>query len=133
MTSVFSKIVAGEIPSHKIFEDDLCLAFLDINPVSAGHTLVITKEEFRRMTDVPDELLGYCFMVAKDIMSAMKEALGCDYVMVHVEWLEVPHFHIHLIPGWTDKSVAKWEHTTYTENEATWIADKIAWKLSQNT
>lgn len=133
MTSVFSKIVAWEISCTKVFEDDLFLAFLDINPVTKWHTLLITKEEFTRMTDVPDELLGYAFMIAKDIMTAMKEALGCDYVIVTVEWISVPHFHIHLIPGRKEKAIVHWEHTSYTENEDIGIAQKIAWKLSENT
>lgn len=133
MPTLFSKIIAWEIPCTKIFEDDVTFAFLDINPINKGHTLLVPKEEFTRMTDVPDELLWYMFMVAKDIMEAMKASLDCDYVMVHVEGTQVPHFHIHLIPTHIWTKVATWQHTTYAPNEASELADKIAWKLSQNS
>lgn len=134
MSTIFSKIIAGEVPCTKVFEDDVCLAFLDNAPITKGHTLVITKEEFPRMTDVPDELVWYAFMVAKDIMQAMKDSLWCDYVMVHVEGNQVPHFHIHLIPSRNTDKVVEWKHGEgYSENEASAVAEKIAWKLSQNT
>ena len=98
MASIFSKIVAGEIPSHKIAENDEFYAFLDINPMSKGHTLVIPKKEIDYIFDIDDELLGRMMIFSKKIATAIKEAIPCVRVGVAVIGLEVPHAHIHLIP-----------------------------------
>ena len=98
MASIFSKIVAGEIPSHKIAENDEFYAFLDINPMSKGHTLVIPKEETDYIFDIDDETLGRMMIFAKKIAKAIKKAIPCIRVGVAVMGLEVPHAHIHLIP-----------------------------------
>ena len=98
--TVFGKIIRGEIPSTKVYEDDRCLAFLDINPVSKGHLLLIPKERYVWMQDIPNELLSYLFVQAKTLMKAQIEGLACDYVQVSVVGKDVPHFHIHLIPRW---------------------------------
>ena len=98
MASIFSKIVAGEIPSHKIAEDNEFYAFLDINPITKGHTLVIPKEETDYIFDVDDEILGRMMIFAKNIAKAIKESVPCIRVGVAVIGLEVPHAHIHLIP-----------------------------------
>lgn len=96
--TTFEKIIAREIPADIVYEDDISLAFLDINPVTKGHTLLISKLPYQWMTDVPDELVAKLFIKAKHIMLAMKERLGCDFVHVGVVGTDVPHFHIHLIP-----------------------------------
>ena len=98
MSSIFSKIVAGEIPSNKIAENDEFFAFLDINPVTKGHTLVIPKEETDYIFDINDDVLGRMMIFAKKIAKAIREAIPCTRVGVAVMGLEVPHAHIHLIP-----------------------------------
>lgn len=96
--TIFSKIVAGEIPSYKIAENEEFYAFLDINPVAKGHTLVIPKKEIDYLFDIDDELLGRMMIFAKKIAVALKKATPCMRVGVAVMGLEVPHAHIHLIP-----------------------------------
>ncbi|MDR1116250.1 MAG: HIT family protein [Tannerella sp.] len=98
MASIFSKIVAGEIPSYKIGENDEFFAFLDINPVTTGHTLVIPKKETDYIFDIDDDVLGRMMIFAKKIAVAIKEAIPCTRIGVTVMGLEVPHAHIHLIP-----------------------------------
>ena len=98
MSSIFSKIAAGEIPSYKIAENDEFYAFLDINPMSKGHTLVIPKKEIDYIFDIDDELLGRMMVFSKKIATAIKEAIPCVRVGVAVIGLEVPHAHIHLVP-----------------------------------
>lgn len=96
--TIFSRIVAGEIPSYKVAEDDRFYAFLDINPVAKGHTLVIPKQEIDYIFDEDDELLAAHMQFAKRVAAAIKEAIPCVKVGVTVMGLEVPHAHIHLIP-----------------------------------
>ena len=98
MASVFSKIVKGEIPSYKIAEDDKFYAFFDINPVAAGHTLVIPKREEDYIFDLTDEELAEMMVFAKKVAAAMKKAFPCRKICVAVLGLEVPHAHIHLVP-----------------------------------
>lgn len=98
MASVFSKIVKGEIPSYKIAEDDKFYAFFDINPVAAGHTLVIPKREEDYIFDLTDEELAEMMVFAKKVAAAMKKAFPCRKIGVAVLGLEVSHAHIHLVP-----------------------------------
>ena len=98
MASIFSRIVAGEIPSYKIAENDEFYAFLDINPVSKGHTLVIPKKETDYIFDIDDDTIGRMMIFAKKIAIAIKTAIPCMRIGVAVMGLEVPHAHIHLIP-----------------------------------
>jgi Diadenosine tetraphosphate (Ap4A) hydrolase and other HIT family hydrolases len=98
MNTIFSKIIAGEIPCNKIAENDEFFAFLDINPVSKGHTLVIPKKEIDYIFDIDDDELGRMMIFAKKIAIAIKKAIPCVRVGVAVMGLEVPHAHIHLIP-----------------------------------
>ena len=96
--TIFSKIIAGEIPSYKIAEDDQFYAFLDINPVAWGHTLVVPKKEVDYIFDLDDQLLGDMAVFAKKVAQGIKEAIPCKKVGMAVLGLEVPHAHIHLIP-----------------------------------
>lgn len=96
--TIFSKIIAGEIPCYKIAEDDRFFAFLDINPVNWGHTLVVPKQETDYIFDIDDEQLGSMMIFAKKVARALKETLPCRKVGVAVLGLEVPHAHIHLVP-----------------------------------
>lgn len=98
MASIFSMIVAGEIPSYKIAEDEHYYAFLDINPVAAGHTLVIPKREEDYIFDLSDDELSGLMVFAKRVAAAIKAAIPCVKVGVAVLGLEVPHAHVHLIP-----------------------------------
>ncbi len=123
--TIFGKIIRGEIPATKVYEDDRCLAFMDISPVSKGHILLIPKEEYQWMHEVPDELLGYIFSKAKALMKQMIKALDCDYVQISVLGKDVPHFHIHLIPRYPDDGLTGWKSTTYALGEAEELAAKI--------
>ena len=123
---IFCKIVAGEIPAEKIYEDDKVLVFLDIKPVTLGHALLIPKEHHQMMTDTPDDLLAYCFTKSKELMIRIKEAMGADFVVVSVVGIDVPHFHIHLIPRKHGDGLANfWPTTEYKEGEMEKIAEKI--------
>lgn len=98
MATIFSRIVAGEIPCHKVAEDEEFFAFLDINPVAKGHTLVIPKQETDYIFDLEDPLLGRMVAFAKRVARAQEAVIPCKRVGVAVMGLEVPHAHIHLIP-----------------------------------
>ena len=98
MASIFTKIVAGEIPSYKIHEDDRYYAFLDINPLAEGHTLVIPKVETDYLFDLEDDLLAGMMVFARKVSRALDATMDCKRVGVAVLGLEVPHAHIHLIP-----------------------------------
>jgi histidine triad (HIT) family protein len=97
MSSIFSKIIQGEIPSYKIYEDEVCLAFLDINPEEKGHTLVVPKVEVDKIYDLDEATYTHLLLVAKKLMKNMEEKLGARTIM-KVIGVDVPHAHIHLIP-----------------------------------
>lgn len=98
MASIFSKIIAGEIPSYKIAENDKFFAFLDINPMTKGHTLVIPKIEVDYIFDLQDDLLAEMTVFSKRVAQAIKEAIPCERVGLMVVGLDVPHAHVHLMP-----------------------------------
>ena len=98
MASIFSRIVAGEIPCHRVAEDDRFLAFLDIMPLAEGHTLVIPKVEVDRMWDLEPSLLGDLHIFSQNVALALEDAIPCQRVGQAVIGLEVPHAHVHLIP-----------------------------------
>lgn len=98
MATIFSKIIAGEIPSYKVAEDDRFYAFLDINPLAKGHTLVVPKREVDYIFDLTDEELAAMQVFAKRVALAIRQAFPCKKVGQAVIGLEVPHAHIHLIP-----------------------------------
>ncbi len=98
MATLFSKIIAGEIPSYKVAEDDKFYAFLDINPLTKGHTLVVPKREVDYVFDLEDEELAAMHVFAKRVACAIRKAFPCKKVGVAVIGLEVPHAHIHLVP-----------------------------------
>ncbi len=98
MSSIFTKIVNGEIPCYKVAETDDFLAFLDINPVKKGHTLVIPKKEIDYIFDIEDEMLQEMIVFAKKVGKAIEKAVHCERISIAVVGLEVPHAHIHLIP-----------------------------------
>jgi histidine triad (HIT) family protein len=98
METIFSKIIKGEIPSYKVAENDRFFAFLDINPLAEGHTLVIPKQQIDYIFDMKDEDLGDMFVFSKKIAIAIEENFPCEKVGIAVIGLEVPHAHIHLVP-----------------------------------
>jgi histidine triad (HIT) family protein len=98
MPSIFSKIIAGEIPSYKVAEDDRFFAFLDINPMAKGHTLVVPKQETDYIFDLDDTTLKDMVAFAKKVAKAIEKVIPCKRVGVMVIGMEVPHAHIHLIP-----------------------------------
>lgn len=98
MTSVFTKIINGEIPSYKIAENDKFLAFLDVMPLSLGHTLVVPKQEINYLYDLPDQLLGELFVFSKAVALKLENVIKCERIGITVIGLEVPHAHVHLIP-----------------------------------
>src|ERR1051325_10387045 len=98
MASIFSKIIAGEIPAYKIAEDERYLAFLDVSPLAKGHTLVIPKKEIDYIFDLEDKELAGLMLFAKKIARALKQAVTCKRIGVAVIGLEVPHAHVHLVP-----------------------------------
>lgn len=98
MTSIFSRIIKGEIPSYKIAEDDKHFAFLDINPLKSGHTLVIPKREEDYIFKLEDSEISDLMVFAKKVALAIEKVVDCERIGVSVVGLEVPHTHIHLIP-----------------------------------
>ena len=98
MATIFTKIVNGEIPSYKVAEDERFYAFLDINPLVKGHTLVIPKKEVDYLFDIEDKDFKDLFLFAKKVAVALKKVIPCEKIGVAVIGLEVPHTHIHLIP-----------------------------------
>ena len=98
MSTIFSKIISGEIPCHKIAENDKFLAFLDIFPLAEGHTLVIPKVEVDYIFDLPNEYLSEINLFAKEVAKKVEKAIPCKRIGVAVIGLEVPHAHVHLVP-----------------------------------
>ena len=130
MSSIFSKIVAGDIPAYKVAESNEFLAFLDISPLAEGHLLVIPKEEVDNLFDLDDETYTGLMIFAKIVATAMKKAIPCNRIGVTVIGLEVPHAHIHLIPinGLHDMDFTR-PKLNFTSEEFEAIAEKIKKEL----
>ncbi len=103
---IFCKIVSGNIPSMKVYEDDLCLAYLDINPDSDGHTLIVPKIHYKDINDIPDEVLLHIYKTAKKVMKILEEKLCCNgfsLIQNNGKIQEVKHYHLHIKPYYDDK------------------------------
>ncbi|WP_066630025.1 HIT family protein [Labilibacter marinus] len=126
MSTIFSKIIKGEIPCYKIAEDDNYFAFLDINPLQEGHTLVIPKVEVDYIFDLEDNTLAGLHVFSKKVAQALDKAFDCKRIGVAVLGLEVPHAHVHLVPlqGENDINFAK-PKLQLSSEEFKAIADKI--------
>jgi len=98
MASIFTKIINGEIPCYKVAENDKFIAFLDVNPLEKGHTLVVPKKEIDYIFDMPDDLLGEMMVFSKSVARAIKNVVPCPKIGVAVIGLEVRHCHVHLCP-----------------------------------
>lgn len=130
MASIFSKIVSGEIPSYKVAEDDRFLAFLDINPLAKGHTLVIPKKETDYIFDIENKEYQDLFLFAKKVALAIDKTANCEKVGIAVIGLEVAHAHIHLVPinGIYDIDFSK-PKMKLSPEEFQMIAERIASKI----
>ena len=130
MASIFTRIVSGEIPCYKVAEDENYLAFLDINPLQEGHTLVIPKREINYIFDMEDELHAGLWNFAKSVGRAIEKVVPCKRIGITVIGLEVPHAHIHLIPLKTlyDMDFRK-PKLSFTPEEFRILASKIAMNL----
>ena len=125
MATIFTRIINGEIPCYKIAENDEFFAFLDINPVQKGHTLVVPKEEVSYIFDINDDKLGRYMAFANRVAAAIKAAVPCIKVGIAVVGLEVPHSHIHLIPL-NEVNDLNFEHKmTLPKEEMQQIAENI--------
>lgn len=126
MATIFSRIIQGEIPCYKIAENDKFFAFLDINPVSKGHTLVVPKKEVDYIFTLGDEELGEMMIFAKKVAAAIEKAMPCKRIGIAVIGLEVPHAHIHLIPIVEEGDMDfKKEHVHLTNDEFLDIQKRI--------
>lgn len=130
MASIFTKIIQGEIPCYKIAESETCFAFLDINPLNEGHTLVIPKKEVDYICDLEDNELADLFLYSKKIAKAIEKAIPCERIGIAVLGLEVPHAHIHLCPinGVHDLDFSN-PRKQFSQEEFVAIAEKIKSEL----
>ncbi len=126
MASIFSKIIKGEIPCYKIAEDDNFIAFLDINPLKKGHTLVVPKIEVDYIFDNDDEILSNILVFSKKVARAIEAEIECKRIGIVVVGLEIPHTHIHLVPmdKEADLSFSN-PKLNLTQNEFIELCDKI--------
>ena len=106
MASVFTRIITGELPGTFVYTDEICVAFMTINPIARGHLLVVPRVEIDQWTDLPDVISQHCFAVAKRIAEAQKQVLHCDRVALIIAGFEVPHCHLHVIPASTIADVS---------------------------
>jgi histidine triad (HIT) family protein len=125
MSTIFSKIIAGEIPSYKVYEDDYVYAFLDINPISRGHTLVVPKQEVDYLFAIDE--VGYDKLMhrVRYVAQVLKAKLGCERVCVIVEGYAVPHAHVHLIPTNKPEDLDKHLAHKATEEELKEVHDLL--------
>ena len=127
--TIFSKIVAGEIPSYKVAEDENYYAFLDINPVAKGHTLVIPKREESYIFNLTEEEYAGLWAFARKVAAALEQAVPCKRIGIAVIGLEVPHAHIHLVPLNKEGDMNFSKKHTFPAEEMTAIAQAIAEKM----
>jgi histidine triad (HIT) family protein len=123
--TLFQKIIDREIPAEIIYEDDKYIAILDIFPKSPGHTLLITKEPFKWVIDVPS--FGEYFEKAKDIGLHLQEKLGASYISFQTFGIEIPHAHIHIVPFYSHTE--KWQRSEMTEEELRKLCQKLKMRV----
>ena len=127
---IFCKIIKGEIPCTKIYEDDKVFSFLDIGPVNKGHALVMPKEHHVTLLDMPEELLCEVSKAVQKVSKAVKEATGCGGFCILQNNFKtsgqlVPHYHVHIMPRVEEDGLKHWPQGKYEEGEAEQIAEKI--------
>jgi histidine triad (HIT) family protein len=131
MATIFTRIINGEIPCYKVAEDDNYFAFLDINPLREGHTLVVPKKETDYIFDLDDKQLSGMILFSKKVASAIKSVVPCNRIGVAILGLEVPHAHIHLVPMDTmDDINFKRPKLKFTPEEFKATAEKISSKVN---
>lgn len=130
MATIFTKIIEGDIPCHKVAETDDHIAFLDINPIAEGHTLVVPKKEIDYFFDLPDDLMRSTMNLSKTIAQAIDEALKPLRTGIIVQGLEVPHAHVHLIPLYKmHQTMALGHNVSVTEERMVELKEQIASKI----
>lgn len=127
---IFCKIIKGEMSADKVYEDDRLLAFLDINPVNAGHTLLVSKEHYENLYDLPDDILRQMAPMIKKLAMAIKEAVGAQGINIGMNNEKaagqlVPHAHFHIIPRFSNDGHRHWHGEPYLEGESQQTAEKI--------
>lgn len=129
--TIFGKIIRGEIPATKVYEDEHCVAFLDISPINIGHTLVVPRVPYKNIFELPEEILAHLFSVAQKIAEVQKSALGADGVNIMMNndaaaGQVVFHAHIHVIPRYAGDGYEHWHSKRpYEQGEAEIVAEKI--------
>jgi histidine triad (HIT) family protein len=129
MASIFSKIIDGEIPSHRVYEDERTFAFLDINPARTGHTLVVPRVEVPYLFDLDDADYAAVWETARTVSQALQDATDCERVVVIVYGADVPHAHVHLIPLEAGGHLAFPEPQSATTEELAAAAERIRGSL----
>lgn len=130
MDCIFCKIVKGEIPSYKVYEDELILAFLDLNPVSIGHTLIIPKKHFENIKDIEDKVLFEINLRAKELSKVLEEKLSCEGISLCQNnglGQEIKHYHLHLIPRYQNDNLK-----FYVNDEAKSVLEETFSRLKDN-
>jgi histidine triad (HIT) family protein len=122
---IFCKIIKGEIPCDKVYEDENFYSFLDNGPVADGHLLIIPKHHVVWMQEASNEILSGIFSLAKKLMNTLKKTFQCDYIQVSVGGTDVPHFHVHLIPRYSNDGLDRFPNKKYKDGESEEIAKKI--------
>lgn len=122
---IFCKIAAKQIPSQIIYEDDEVMAFLDINPINFGHTLIIPKEHFADILETPDDLMCKCFLKAKELAPKVIKAVKADYFHLSVAGQDVAHFHVHIIPRLCNDGLETWPPKKTNNEELNKIKEEI--------
>jgi len=130
MDCIFCKIIAGEIPSYKVYEDEFTLAFLDINPVNLGHTLVIPKKHLVNIEEADEEILCQIMKTVKKVGESLKKNLSAPGYNVQenndpASGQIVPHLHFHVVPRILNDNLSLWQQKEYKENEAQEVLNKI--------
>ncbi|MFZ3231286.1 MAG: HIT family protein [Pseudobdellovibrio sp.] len=129
MSSIFTKIIQGELPCYKIHEDELTFSFLALDQIHLGHTLVIPKQEVNHWFDTPPEILTRVSLNSQKIAKAIKAATNCPRVGVMVAGFEVPHYHVHLIPAWGIPDLDFKKARRFSDEEMKSIQEKIIKEL----
>ncbi len=126
MPSIFTQIISGQIPAYKVYQDDLCLAFLDIFPISYGHVLVIPKQEIDHWIDYPPELYTHLQLIAQKVAKAVFESVDCLRVGMIIDGREVPHTHIHIVPIVEGKKINEKSCPTMNKIDFEELSQKIS-------
>lgn len=130
MSTIFTKIIEGDVPCHKVAETDEHIAFLDINPISEGHTLVVPKKEINYFFDLPDDLMQSTMNLSRTIAQAVDEALHPLRTGIIVQGLEVPHAHMHLVPLYkTNQVMALGNNVSVSEERMVKLKEQISAKV----